>query len=214
MRSKRAPLWGAAIILIIVLLLTTIHYKIKSTQLSVAVNEQIIVIEKLEAQILESQVSELEEKNQPVKENSQPIEAPTSKVVTANSNDFKSYMSYKAIKTQSSKQWQLQQVASTDENGFRCINGTPLVAVGTGWGLSVGDYAVVSCDNGNKFTVVIGDIKSDRHTSEDNKTTSSNNCRCEFIVDVDNLHSTVKRLGNAAVLQEYSGYVINIEGIK
>ena len=120
-------------------------------------------------------------------------------------------MSYKAITNQLSKQWALQQQATTNENGFRCIDGKPLVAVGTGWGLSVGDSAIVYCDNGNSFEVVIGDIKADIHTLLDNKTTASNNCRCEFIVDMSSLNSTVKRRGNVSVLQEYSGYVIDIK---
>lgn len=128
-----------------------------------------------------------------------------------NYKDFKSYMSYKAITNNSSKQYALQQQATTNENGFRCIDGKPLVAVGTGWGLSVGDSAVVHCDNGNSFEVVIGDIKADIHTLSDNKTTASNNCRCEFIVDMSSLNPTVKRRGNVSVLQEYSGYVVNIK---
>lgn len=128
-----------------------------------------------------------------------------------NYKDFKSYMSYTAITNRSSKQYALQQQATTNENGFRCIDGSPLVAVGTGWGLSVGDRAVVYCDGGNSFEVVIGDIKADIHTLSDNKTTASNNCRCEFIVDMSSLNSTVRRRGNVSVLTEYSGYVVDIK---
>lgn len=137
---------------------------------------------------------------------------PKTKTVPTNNYDFKSYMPYTAITSRVSKQWELQQNAYTDENGFRCINGLPLVAVGTGWGLSVGDSATVTCDNGNSFKVVIGDIKADIHTLTDNKTTASNNCRCEFIVDMNVLNTTVKRLGNVSVLEQYSGYVIDIKG--
>ena len=128
--------------------------------------------------------------------------------------DFKSYMSYTAITNKSSKQWILQQQATTDGNGFRCIDGLPLVAIGTGWGLSVGDYATVICDNGNVFDVVIGDIKSDVHTLEDNKTTTSNGCRCEFIVDMGSLNHSVRNRGSVSVLQEYSGYVVDIQRVK
>jgi hypothetical protein len=128
-----------------------------------------------------------------------------------NYKDFKSYMSYTAITNRSSRQWALQQQAATNENGFRCIDGRPLVAVGTGWGLSVGDRAVVYCDGGNSFEVIIGDIKADIHTLSDNKTTASNNCRCEFIVDMGGLNKTVKSRGNVSALQEYSGYVVDIK---
>lgn len=128
-----------------------------------------------------------------------------------NHKDFKSYMDYTAITDRTSRQWNLQQKASTNENGFRCIDGRPLVAVGTGWGLTVGDYATVYCANGNSFEVVVGDIKSNAHTLSDNKTTASNNCRCEFIVDMKNLNPTVKNRGSVSILQEYSGYVIDIK---
>ena len=122
-------------------------------------------------------------------------------------------MSYTAITDRASKQLQLQQQAHTDDNGLRCINGRPLVAIGTGWGLAVGDIALITCSNGNSFEVVIGDIKADVDTKSDNKTTSHNNCRCEFIVDMSKLNTTVKKSGNVAVLEQYNGYVTNIQKI-
>lgn len=136
-----------------------------------------------------------------------------SKTVKVNKTDFKSYMPYTAITNKASKQYKLQQQAYTDKNGLRCIDGRPMVAVGTGWGLSVGDMALVTCENGNSFEVIIGDIKADVDTNSDNKTTTSNNCRCEFIVDMGELNSTVKRSGNMAVFEEYNGYVINVQKI-
>ena len=122
-------------------------------------------------------------------------------------------MPYTSITSKASKQLQLQQQAYTDENGLRCIDGRPMVAVGTGWNLSVGDIALITCDNGNSFEVIIGDIKANVDTNSDNKTTSANNCRCEFIVDMGELNSTVKISGNVAVLKQYSGYVTNVQKI-
>lgn len=127
--------------------------------------------------------------------------------------DFKSYMSYKAITNHYSDQWKLQLKATTNEDGIRCIDGIPLVAVGTGWGLWVGDRAIVTCENGNSFEVIVGDIKSDRHTDEERKTTVANGCRCEFIVDVPAMNATARIMGNLAVMSKYSGYVINIEKV-
>lgn len=138
------------------------------------------------------------------------VESQPNVEMEANHNDFKSYMSYTAITDKTSAQWQIQQRAYTNEDGIRCIDGVPLVAVGTGWGLSVGDSAIVTCDNGNSFRVIIGDIKADIHTMADNKTTAANNCRCEFIVDVNALNKTVKKLGNISALKQYSGYVVSI----
>ena len=149
-------------------------------------------------------IEQLEEEISEIKENNNSA---------SSHKDFKSYMSYKAITSVSSKQWKLQQQATTNEDGIRCIDGIPMVAVGTGWGLDVGDIALVTCENGNTFKVIIGDTKSDRHTDEERKTTVDNGCRCEFIVDVSKIDSTAKRLGNMAVLDKYRGYVVNIEKI-
>lgn len=127
--------------------------------------------------------------------------------------DFKSYLPYDAITNQWSQQWKLQQQAYTNEDGIRCIDGIPMVAVGTGWGLSVGDIALVTCSNNNSFKVMIGDIKADIHTDAENKTTIASGCRCEFIVELNKLDPYVKSMGSLAVLDKYSGYVVNIEKI-
>jgi cell division protein FtsB len=216
MKIKRAPLIGAVgIILIIILLLTTIYYKNESevfkadnNTLNTTIIEQQKTIEALEEEKnnLEIKVSELEKKSK-----SQALTSKSKITSKVSSNDFKSYMSYKAITNKASKQWEIQQNAYTNKDGFRCIDGVPLVAVGTGWGLSVGDTALITCENGNSFNVVVGDIKADQHTAADNKTTLANNCRCEFIVDTKTLNNDVSIYGNAAVLEEYSGYVIDIQ---
>jgi hypothetical protein len=155
-------------------------------------------------------ISQLEVDNIKLQKANNKLQTSTTQV---NHNDFKSYMPYTAITSKASKQLELQQQAYTDKNGLRCIDGRPMVAVGTGWNLSVGDIALITCDNGNNFEVVIGDIKANVDTNSDNKTTSANNCRCEFIVDMGELNSTVKISGNVAVLKQYSGYVTNVQKI-
>ncbi len=165
-----------------------------------------------EKTLIEQEKNNLENENQSLKV--QLEEALSSKKPSNEQpgrRDFKSYMYYTAITSKSSKQWALQKRATTNEDGFRCIDGIPMVAVGTGWGLSVGDKALVICENGNSFQVIIGDIKSNAHTDNENKTTLSNGCRCEFIVDKNSLNSTIKKLGNVAVLEKYSGYIIDIK---
>lgn len=225
--THRSPLWGTiGTILIIILILTTIvvsihardeYAKLKefSNVLSITVNEQTSTIKRLEEEntSLNTIVSQLEEENKKLKEENTKLQEKTRATVQASKQDFKSYMPYTAITNKSSTQWQLQQSATTDEDGIRCIDGKPMVAVGTGWGVSVGDNAIITCDNGNSFEVVIGDIKSNKHTNSENKTTSANNCRCEFIVDSKQLNPTVKTMGNVAVLEQYNGYVINVQKI-
>ena len=160
-------------------------------------------------QLLESRVQELLLEVENLKK-----EISKQKYTSYHSNmDFKSYMSYKAITNKSSKQWKLQQVATTNEDGVRCVDGIPMVAIGTGWGLWVGDVALVTCKNGNSFKVIVGDIKSDAHTDAERKTTVSNGCRCEFIVDTQYLDPMAKQLGNLSALSKYNGYVVNIEKV-
>lgn len=177
--------------------------------LTLTVNNQTTTIDQLteENNDLKEYVSQLEEK---IAMQEQKKNTTSTKTTSVSNRDFKSYMSYKAITDRSSKQWQLQQQAYTDDNGIRCIDERPMVAVGTGWGIVVGDVALVTCDNGNSFEVIIGDIKADAHTLSDNKTGAANGCRCEFIVDSSVLNNTVKAMGNVAVLEAYNGYVTNI----
>ena len=231
--THRSPLRGTiGTILIIILILITIIVSIHtrneyaelkefSNALSITVNDQTSTIKHLEEEntSLNAIVSQLEEENKKLKQENTKLKEKANLqtkaqiTVKVSKRDFKSYMPYTAITNKSSEQWKLQQSATTDENGIRCLNGKPMVAVGTGWGVSVGDNAVITCDNGNSFEVVIGDIKDNNHTNTENKTTSANNCRCEFIVDSRQLNPTVKTMGNVAVLEQYNGYVINVQKI-
>ena len=130
--------------------------------------------------------------------------------IEATKKDFKSYIPYTAITDKSSKQWELQQIATTNNDGIRCLDGIPMVAVGTGWGVRVGDTILIVCENGNSFIAIVGDIKANRHTDSSNKTTLDNGCRCEFIVDLDKLDPTLRKLGTLASIPEYQGYVVSV----
>ena len=225
--THRSPSWGTIgniliIILILITIIVSIHARDEYAELkefndalSITVNEQTSTIKRLEEENtnLNTIVSELEEENKKLKEEYTQLQAQTQITTQVSRRDFKSYMPYTAITDKSSTQWQLQQFATTDINGLRCIDGKPMVAVGTGWGVSVGDSAIITCDNGNSFEVVIGDAKANIHTDSTNKTTIANNCRCEFIVDSKQLNPTVKTIGNVAVLQQYNGYVVNVQKI-
>lgn len=235
---RRCSPWGTAITILIIILIVAmgfiifnlynenIRLKKEQNTLNITINNQSDEIKKLQGnnadlgtQILQLQEEKrvLEEERVQLEKDKNFLQEEVNKeiiLVRPSNNDFKSYMPYTAITNESSKQWKLQQQAYTNGEGIRCINGMPLVAIGTGWGLSVGDIALVTCDNGNNFKVVIGDIKANADTQTNNQTTSFNNCRCEFIVDVDKLNSYVKQIGNMAALEEYNGYVTNIEKLE
>lgn len=103
-----------------------------------------------------------------------------------NNNGFKSYMSYDAITSKSSKQYILQKdYAYTGKYGIRQINGRYCVAIGTSFKVEVGTYFDILLENGTIIPCIVGDIKADIDTEDNNIVTTSNGCVSEFIVDRD-----------------------------
>ena len=213
---------GLTITLLIVIVVLSVwtHKKLNEYQnigqaLDLTINEQSKTIEKIESENseLKTYIAELEKENAKLKDkiaNTSKEQKKETVIIQTTNKDFKSYMPYTTITNRSSIQYKLQQQAATDTDGIRCIDSKPMIAVGTGWGVVVGDTVLVMCENGNSFEAVIGDIKANVHTESDNKTTASNGCRCEFIVDMKTLNSTVKTRGNVAVLAKYNGYITNV----
>ena len=111
------------------------------------------------------------------------------------SNDFKSYMSYKAITKSDSPQYMLQELCSTDMDGFRKCADRYVIAVGHGVGGQVGDCVDLILANGEVIYCVIGDYKQNKHTDKANLT-GKNGCCSEFIVDVNRLREDIKKGGN------------------
>jgi hypothetical protein len=104
-------------------------------------------------------------------------------------NDFKSYMDYRKITYVDSLQYKLQHtVAYTDiETGIRMINGAYCIAIGSGYGASVGDYIELVMENGSIIPCIVSDIKADKDTDSTNKRHSSDGSVAEFIVDEEYL---------------------------
>lgn len=127
----------------------------------------------------------------------------------SNSN-FKAYMDYKAITCETSKQWALQQLATTTPNGFRIYNGRYCVALGTGFNAPVGTYVDVELSNGTILQCVVGDIKRNIDTTADNKQCVHNNSVVEFIVDSSKLNTAVRNAGSAHAIKELSGDVVSV----
>lgn len=110
--------------------------------------------------------------------------------------EFKTYMDYRKIKDKTSKQWNLQQLATTNEKGFRIFNGRYLVAVGTYYATEVGKELKITLDNGFVFYAMVGDIKMDIHTDANNQYIPINGNIVEFIVDTNKLDPKTKKLGD------------------
>lgn len=121
---------------------------------------------------------------------------------------FKSYMCYRAITCVNSNQYILQQKAHTDKDGIRRVGKDICIALGTRYSSTVGDRFLIELDTGQRFTAIVGDIKSDAHT--DKKTHSyikSNGNVVEFIVDDRKISNDIKFTGNVSCIDKYKGQI-------
>lgn len=118
-----------------------------------------------------------------------------------NHNGKKTYMSFRTITDSTSKQYILQQKAYTDEFGFRKIGNRYLVAIGTAFNASVGQYFDAELENGTIIECIVGDIKADKDTDKSNVFTTQG-CCLEFIVNTKILEPLVKKMGDCSYLHE------------
>lgn len=123
---------------------------------------------------------------------------------------FKSYMDYRTITNQSSKQWELQQQAETDEEGFRKYDGKYMVAVGSYYAKECGKELEITLDSGIVIEAIVSDLKQDRHTDESNMFVPKNGNIVEFIVDTKKLSKQSLKMGDVS----YSGLPGSIISIK
>ena len=152
-----------------------------------------------------------------------PMEIPTETLDIPTCNtEFKTYMDYHCITNKTSAQYELQQFAWTDEDGFRRIGDDYIVAMGTYYAENVGDRFNITLDTDNEITVIIGDIKQDVHTDYFNQYTPiydengiffSGNV-LEFIVDTDVLPKIPRRLGTVSYFDYLKGNIKSIERIE
>lgn len=131
---------------------------------------------------------------------------------TQTKGSFKTFMDYRTITDETSKQYALQRLATTDENGLRRFNNRYIVAMGTYYSHSVGKEFVLTLDNSHEIAVIVGDIKQDEHTDVNNQYTTLSGNVVEFIVDEDKLPSKVLRMGDVSSLG-LSGNITRIEEV-
>jgi hypothetical protein len=126
---------------------------------------------------------------------------------------FKSWMPYTAITNRASAQYKQQQYAYTDENGLRKIGDDYCVAMGTYYSSTIGERFKITMSTGAIFTVIISDIKSNRHTDSTHRYTARNSCMMEFLIDSPCLASCVRTSGNVGSLSLFSGQFVKVEKI-
>jgi len=157
------------------------------------------------------QISEVEEIID-VQEDKELYTYNTLELPTEATGEFKTYMDYRKITDKTSKQWNLQQLATTNEKGFRVFNGRYLVAVGSYYANEVGKELKITLDNGFVFYAMVGDIKMDIHTDANNQYVPINGNIVEFIVDTDKLDPMTKKLGDVSNLG-FEGKIVKIEEV-
>ena len=112
--------------------------------------------------------------------------------------DKKTYMDYRKITRIGSRQLELQQRAWTDSQGFRKIDDYYMVAMGTFYGEVIGDKYIITLPNGKEIKAILGDIKADKHTDENNQYHLLDGSIVEFIIDKEAIDEKVKRTGDCS----------------
>lgn len=125
---------------------------------------------------------------------------------------MKTFMDYRAITDESSKQYALQQLAVTDNHGFRKFQDKYIVAVGTHYAKEVGKELIVTIGDAYEIKVVVGDIKRNKDTDVLNQYATLSGNIIEFIVDEDKLTNKVLRTGDVSSLGLY-GPITKIEEV-
>ena len=111
---------------------------------------------------------------------------------------IKSWMPYTAITSTSSPQYILQhQYAYTGNYGIRMVGDRYCVAIGSHFGVSIGQYFDLILENGTVIKCISGDEKADCDTDSAN-IFSRNGCASEFIIDSSALASSIRRSGDTS----------------
>lgn len=128
---------------------------------------------------------------------------------------FKSYMDYRTITNHESAQWILQKKCSTDSHGLRKYGSRYVIAVGSYYAEHIGDKLEITLASGEQFSAIVGDFKADRHTDSSNRYTAVEDSKnvIEFIVDVQELDSTARRMGDISYVEGFDGSIERIEKI-
>lgn len=86
----------------------------------------------------------------------------------------------------------------TNESGFQMINDRYLVAMGTRFELTIGQYFDIVLENGTIIPCILGDEKDDDDTDITNTFTTHSKCATEFIVSTDKLPENVLLAGDVS----------------
>lgn len=92
----------------------------------------------------------------------------------------------------------LQDIATTDECGFRKLDDRYMVAIGSAFNTEIGQYFDLVLENGTIIPCIMGDQKADCDTDASNVFTSASKCASEFIVDTKSISKDIKHAGDVS----------------
>ena len=95
----------------------------------------------------------------------------------------KSYEYASAITSKGSEAYKLKTMCIPDTQGFLRYDDRYIVAVGTYFNATVGTFIDIELENGTIIPAIVGDIKADIHTDQNNIYSMGTKCATEFIVD-------------------------------
>ena len=122
---------------------------------------------------------------------------------------WKPYARYTAITAKASRQYKLQQIAKTDENGLRYVIDSEgvkryCVALGAAWAggspSDIGRCFDVKMENGATLRCVLGDVKKPEHSEKGEGRFGSKGELLEFQADQKKLPESVKNSGDVSKL--------------
>lgn len=126
-------------------------------------------------------------------------------------NTIKTYMNYKKITLKSSRQYKMQKsIAYTNEQGLRMVNGRYCIALGSYYTTTIGQYVDVELENGKIIHGILADCKADKDTDSTNRIHKDGSV-VEFVVDIEELNRTIKKLGDISHLNGWDSKVVNIK---
>lgn len=138
---------------------------------------------------------------------------------------FKAFMGYHMITDKTSKQYEMQKEATTDEHGFRKYNDMYMIAVGSRYASECGKIFSVKLSTTKTIKCIVSDIKADENTDETNSYTlcvdkAGNICYdeigrpmvnvIEFIVDVNELDESIRNVSGTMCSTGIEGEIISL----
>lgn len=109
------------------------------------------------------------------------------------------------------KQYKVLNMAAAGDYGILQYEGRYAVAMGTGWGMKVGQYFDLILENGTMIPCFMCDAKADCHTDASNKITEANGCMSEFYVDSRYFDLSAKGYGDVSYCcDEWKSRVVEV----